>query len=75
MEICIEYQNLIKIGKKCGTLYMETEIHFSVAGAIKAPSSREIVSDCFDSRRTRRHFTAYVYFLSFYLLPTTEYVY
>jgi hypothetical protein len=44
MEIYTEYQNLIKIGKKYGTLYMETEIDFSVAGEIKALCSSETVS-------------------------------
>jgi hypothetical protein len=43
LEIYIEYPILIKIGKNYGTLYMETEIHFSVAGEIKALSSCEFV--------------------------------
>jgi hypothetical protein len=44
MEICIGYQNLIKIGEKYGTVDMETEIYFSAAGEIKALCSSEIVS-------------------------------
>jgi hypothetical protein len=66
LDICIEYPNLIKTGKKYGKLYMETEIHSSVAGEIKALSSRAFVSGCFDSRRSinttrkRRPFTVCV---------------
>jgi predicted NAD/FAD-binding protein len=79
MEICIEYPNLIKLEKKYSTLYMETEMHFSVAGEIKTLSFSEILSGCLVSRRsinttrTRRHYTVYVHCLSFNLLPTNEY--
>ena len=81
MEICIEYPNLIKLEKKYSTLYMETEIHFSVADEFKALSFSEIFSDCLVSRRsinttrTRRHYTVYVYCLRLNLLPTNEYVF
>ena len=71
LNIFIEYPDLTKTGKKCGSFYMETEIHFSFAGEIKAFSSREFVSGCFDSQRiinttrTRRHVTVNVYCQSF----------